>query len=80
MEQVQQPTRRPGGRAALGWAAFVVIAMLAVAAIIAGAIRSSLTPSGPAGALPSVSGPPSPAPTPLPKPGAAPPRTNRAAR
>ena len=81
MEQVQQPDRRPGGRAALGWALFVLVAMLATAAIIAGALHASLSPAEPSasGGLPSLSGPPSPAPTPLPKPGAAPPRTRHAA-
>ncbi len=75
----QQPNRRPGGRGALGWTAFVLVALLATAAIIAGAIRTGLSPSQPSGALPSLSGPPSPAPTPLPKPGPAPPRTELAA-
>ena len=78
MDRVQRESRRPSGRAALGWAAFVVIAMLATAAIIAGAIRTSLSPSGPPGALPSLSGTPAPEPTPLPKPGGAPPRTELA--
>jgi hypothetical protein len=81
MEQVQRQSRRPRGLSALGWAAFVVIVMLATAAIIAGTIKTGLT--GPAAssssALPSLSGPPAPAPTPLPKPGGAPPRTEIAA-
>lgn len=79
MDQVQQQQhRRPGGRGALGWAVFVLLALVATAAIIAGAIRAGLSPSPspPSGALPSLSGPPSPAPTPLPKPGPAPPRTD----
>jgi hypothetical protein len=80
MEQVQQqPDRRPGGRGALGWAVFVLIALLATAAIIAGAIRGGLSSSQPSqGALPSLSDRPSPAPTPLPRPGPAPPRTDQA--
>jgi hypothetical protein len=79
MEQVQQPNRRSSGRGALGWAAFLLIAMLATAAVIAGAIRTHLSPSGPAGTVPTLSAPPSPAPPPLPKPGGAPPSTDRAA-
>jgi hypothetical protein len=79
MEQVQRASRRPGGRGALGWAAFVLVAMLVAAGIIAGAIRSTLNPSAPSSnALPSLSSPPSPAPTPLPKPGGAPPRAQQA--
>ena len=79
MDQVQRQDRRPGGLGALGWAVFVLVAMLVTAAIIAGAIKGSLSPSPTSGALPSLSGPPSPAPTPLPKPGRpAPPRTERA--
>ena len=74
MEQVRRETVRPSGRGALGWALFVLIALLATAAIIAGAIKGGLSPSEPpSGALPSLSGPPAPTPTPLPKPGAAPP-------
>jgi hypothetical protein len=77
MDQVQHQDRHPAGRGALGWTIFVLIALLATAAIIAGAIRTGLSPSvQPPGALPSLSGPPSPAPTPLPKPGSAPPRTD----
>lgn len=79
MDQVQRQDRQASGRSALGWAAFVLIALLAAAAVIAGAIKSSLSPSASSGALPSLSGPPAPAPTPLPKPGGAPPRTERAA-
>jgi hypothetical protein len=77
MEQVRQPNRRPGARGALGWAAFVVIAMVITAAIIATAIRGSFSRTGPSSGLPSLSGSPapSPTPTPLPKPGGAPPRT-----
>jgi hypothetical protein len=56
---------------------FVLIALLATAAIIAGAIRGGLSSSSPSRAQPSASGAPEPAPTPLPKPGAAPPRTDR---
>jgi len=77
MDHVQQQPRRASGRGALGWTAFLLVALLATAAIIAGAIRTGLSPPQPAGALPSLSGPPSPAPTPLPKPG--PPKTERAA-
>jgi len=81
MDQVQQqPHGRPSGRGALGWAVFVLLALLATAAIIAGAIRGGLSPpDSSSGALPSLSGPPSPAPTPLPRPGPAPPRTEQAA-
>jgi hypothetical protein len=79
MEQVHREDVRSSGRGALGWAAFVLIALLATAAIIAGAIRGGLSPSSsPSGPLPALSGPPAPAPTPLPKPGGAPPRTDRA--
>lgn len=56
------------GRGALGWALFVVIALVVVAAIFAGLIRSRLSPPD-VGAKPSLSSTPSPAPTPLPKPG-----------
>jgi hypothetical protein len=80
MDQVRRDNVRPSGRGALGWAAFVLVAMLATAAVIAGAIRGGLSPSGPpSGSLPSLSSPPAPAPTPLPKPGATPHRTDRAA-
>lgn len=69
---------RSDGRGArkgvLGWAAFLVIAVVATAAIIAGVIRS-VSPSGPTATRPSLSGPPTPSPTPLPRPGSAPPRT-----
>jgi len=78
MDQVRQEEARSSARGALGWAAFVLIALLATAAIIAVAIRGGLSSSGPSGAVPSLSGPPSPAPPPLPKPGSAPPRTSRA--
>jgi hypothetical protein len=79
MEQVQQRPRRSSGRGALGWAIFVLIALLVSAAVIAGAVRGTLSPPAQTGgALPSLSGPPSPAPTPLPKPGPAPPRTDQA--
>jgi hypothetical protein len=77
MDQVQQQDRRPSGRGALAWAAFVLVALLLTAAAIAGAIRG-LSPSAPSGALPLASGPPSPAPTPVPRPGPAPPRTEQA--
>lgn len=56
------------GRGALGWAVFVVIAMLVVAAVFAGLIRSRLS-SPDSGAKPSLTSTPSPAPAPLPKPG-----------
>ncbi len=56
------------GRGALGWAVFVVIAMVVVAAVFAGLIRSRLSPPD-IGARPSLSSTPSPAPTPLPRPG-----------
>jgi hypothetical protein len=79
MDEIRQNSGRPSGRGALGWAAFVLVAMLATAAIIAGAIRTGLSPSGRPGAVPSLSGAPSPAPTPLPRPGGAPPRTELAA-
>ena len=82
MEQVSQPYRRPSGRGALGWAAFVLVAMVATAALIAGAIRGGLASTSPSAPLPSLSGAPSapsPTPTPLPKPGGAPPRTQIAA-
>ncbi|HEY4030496.1 MAG TPA: hypothetical protein VGM25_09155 [Caulobacteraceae bacterium] len=79
MEQVERQNRRPSGRSALGWAAFVIVAMVATAAIIASAIRNGLSTSGPPAALPALSGPPAPSPTPLPKPGGAPPRTQFAA-
>jgi hypothetical protein len=81
MDHVQQQPRRPSGRGALGWTVFLLIALLATAAVIAGAIRAGLSPSPsqPPGALPSLSDSPSPAPTPLPKPGPAPPRTELAA-
>ena len=81
MDHVQQQPRRPGGRAALGWAVFVVIAMLVTAAVIAGAIRGGLAPPAQpsSGALPSLPRRPSPAPAPLPKPGPAPPATELAA-
>ncbi len=75
MDQVRQHDERPDGRGALGWAAFVLVALVATAAIIAGAIRGGLPQPELSGALPSMSGAPSPAPTPLPKPGGAPPRT-----
>jgi hypothetical protein len=74
MDHVQQ-NRRPGGRDALRWAAFVLAAMLATAAIITVAIRGGLSSNAPSRTLPSLSRPPSPAPTPLPRPGPAPPRT-----
>ena len=79
MEQVEHFTRRRSGGTALGWTAFVIVVMLAVAALIAGTIRGSLfSPSPASSSLPSLSGAPSPAPTPLPKPGPTPPRTERA--
>jgi hypothetical protein len=82
MEQVRQDNRRPGARGALGWAAFVLIAMVATAAFIASAIRGGFTTTSPSATLPALSsGPPapSPTPTPLPTPGGAPPRTELAA-
>jgi hypothetical protein len=79
MDQVHQQNGRPSGRGALGWAAFVLIAMVATAAIIAGAIRTKLSPPEFSGAVPALSSAPSPAPTPLPKPGGAPPRTGQTA-
>jgi hypothetical protein len=80
MDLVRREHARPGGRGVLGWAVFVLIALLATAAVIAGAIKTGLSPSGqPSGTLPSLSSPPEPAPTPLPKPGAAPHRASRAA-
>jgi hypothetical protein len=76
MDHVQRDNARPSGRGALGWAAFVLVAMLATAAIIAGAIRTGLSQPSTDAATPSLSGTPAPAPTPLPKPGATPPRTD----
>ena len=79
MEQVRRETVRPSGRGTLGWVLFVVIALLATAAVIAGAIRGGLSPPASSDALPSLSGPSAPAPTPLPKPGGGPPKTDKAA-
>jgi hypothetical protein len=65
-------------RGALGWAAFLVIVMIVVAALIAGAVHGKLPSGGGPGVLPSLTGGPSPAPSPLPKPGPAPPATSAA--
>ncbi len=61
------------GRGVLGWTAFLVIAMVVVAALIAGVIHGKLSSSGGPGVRPSLTGGPSPAPSPLPRPGPAPP-------
>src|SRR6185503_5000807 len=60
------PARR--GRGALGWLVFLVVFVVAVAAIFAGAIRTRLSPEG-ARVRPSLTGAPSPSPSPLPRPG-----------
>jgi hypothetical protein len=75
MNIVKPVERERGGRGILGWTAFLVIAVVVVATIIAVAIRSRLQPSDVSGARPSLSGAPTPSPTPLPRPGGAPPRT-----
>jgi hypothetical protein len=62
------------GRGALGWLVFLVVFVVAVAAVIAGSIRSRLSPDR-ARVHPSLSGAPSPSPSPLPRPGPAPPGT-----
>lgn len=63
------------GRGTLGWTAFLVIVVVAVAAVFAGAIHRRLAPSAP-GVQPSLAGAPSP--SPLPRPGPAPPGTTLA--
>ncbi len=63
------------GRGALGWTVFLVIAVVVVAALIAGAIHGKLSSAGGQGVQPSLTGGPSPAPSPLPRPGPAPPAT-----
>lgn len=60
------------GRGALGWAVFLVLAVLVVAALFAGAIHGRLSRTGDQGVQPALSGSPSPSPTPLPRPGPAP--------
>jgi hypothetical protein len=75
MDQVASDRRQRSGRGILGWTAFLVLAVLATAAIIAGTIRAGLSPAGPGGAKPSLTGAPAPSPAPLPKPGRAPPGT-----
>jgi hypothetical protein len=69
MDKVAPDRRGRSGRGILGWTAFLVLAVLATAAIIAGTIRAGLSPDSGGGAKPSLSGAPSPSPTPLPKPG-----------
>ena len=59
------------GRGALGWTAFLVICMVAAAAIIAGAIRAKLSSANGPAVQPALSSAPSPAPAPLPRPGPA---------
>jgi hypothetical protein len=63
-----------GGRGAFGWFVFLVMFVVVVAALIAGSIRSRLSPEG-TRVQPSLSGTPSPSPSPLPRPGAARPGT-----
>lgn len=65
------------GRGTLGWTAFLVIVVVAVAALFAGAIHRRLAPLPP-GVQPSLAGAPSPSPSPLPRPGPAPPGTTLA--
>jgi hypothetical protein len=65
-----EPSER-NARGTLGWAAFLLIAMVAVAAVFAGAIHAKLSPPSP-GVQPALSSAPSPAPSPLPRPGPAP--------
>jgi hypothetical protein len=66
------------GRGALGWTVFLVIAVVVVAALIAGVIHRKLSSSGGPGVRPSLAGGPSPAPSPLPRPGPTPPATRLA--
>lgn len=63
----------PSGRGALGWTVFLVILVVAAAAVFAGAIRAKLSPDS--RVQPSLTGAPSPSPSPLPRPGPAPPGT-----
>lgn len=66
------------GRGALGWAVFLVIVVVVVAALFAGAIQRKLPSANGSAVLPSLMGGPSPAPSPLPRPGPAPPATRLA--
>ena len=63
------------GRGALGWTTFLVLIVLVVAALMAGAIHGKLPGPGGQHVAPGLGGGPSPAPSPLPKPGPAPPAT-----
>jgi hypothetical protein len=59
---------------ALRWSLFLLIAVVVVAAVMAGAIRGRFAPAM-SGVQPALNGGPSPSPSPLPKPGPAPPGT-----
>lgn len=61
-------------RGALGWSLFLLIAVVAVAAVMAGVIHGRLVPAV-SGVQPALNGAPSSAPSPLPRPGPAPPGT-----
>ena len=63
------------GRGALGWTTFLVLIVVVVAALFAGAIHRRLGGADRPGVQPALTGGPSPAPSPLPKPGPAPPGT-----
>jgi len=75
MDRTAAGEQRRGRGGTLGWTVFLVVAVVLVAALIAGAIRGRLAPADASGERPALSGAPSPSPVPLPRPGPAPPRT-----
>ncbi len=64
-------SRKSEGQKALAWLGFVALCMVALAAVLSGAIRQGLQQQPPAAASPALS-PTSPSPAPAPKPGVAP--------
>ena len=68
--QGYETRQRREGEGALLLLAFLLVAMVAVAALIAGTVRHGLLQTPPAVLAPNLSpGQPSPSPTPLPRPG-----------